>query len=247
MQRILILMFGLLIPLNVSFAGQGLIRPSSKLVQRYERGCDDACLQELAIQLGGVYAKGSDDKVVVRFCSKEPLPVAFSTAAAPPKFVASVLTESYGFTSERILFSRSEDCLGIDPSITATEFWVIPKGGASPPSVEMVNASQIKIDNLGMKGAFGTAKSYRKALQKLPQVLRTRPKSVGIVLGYYYNKPSTTMERRLREVRRRLKQSGAPNSRYFIRQMPWTGERSVDPPDPEPTYPSIFIIEILKN
>src|SRR5215203_3605877 len=94
--------------------------PVAKLVHRYERGCGYSCAQELAIDLGGVYAAKIDDRVAVRFCSKEPMPIALTTAAAAYAYVNSILEGSYGYTAERVLFLRSEDCLGPHANVTAT-------------------------------------------------------------------------------------------------------------------------------
>lgn len=70
---------------------------------------------------------------------------------------------------------------------------------------------------------------------------------VGIVLGYYYDKPSQLMKKRLREVRRGLEKSGVQHSRYFVRLSPWSGERSIDPAEPELVYPSFFVVEVGKG
>lgn len=219
-------------------------RSDARLIHRYERGCGYSCLQELAIELGGVHAKKPDDTVAVRFCSKERLAVALTTAAAPPEYLISILTGSYGYTRERIQFLRSEDCLGADPAVTATEFWAIPAGAASPPSVESVKSGQVRSEAIGTEAtSVRGARSYRAAAQDLVNKLRTRPQAVGIVLGYYYRKPSAVMRHRLREVRTLLEQSGLPRHRYHVRLMPWTGEHSVDPPEAEPKYPNLFIVE----
>lgn len=223
---------------------QESIQPGAKLVHRYERRCGHSCAQELAVDLGGVYAKKPDDIVVVRFCSKEALPLALSTSAAAYRYVISILTDSYGYTPERVLFLRSESCIGSVSAVTATEFWAIPQGAALPASVETVKSSQVRVDSLPMEGLIGNAHSYKAALQKLPERLRANPEAVGIVLGYYYKQPSRVMKRKLREVQRTLKQSGLSEDRYSVRLAPWTGEYGDD--DPEPKYPSLFVVEVAK-
>jgi hypothetical protein len=240
-------MLGLLLSSSASLPRQASVRPEAKLVHRYENRCGYSCAQELAIDLGGVYGKNPNDTVAVRLCSKEPLPVALSTSAAAYGYVISILEGSYGYTPERVLFLRSEDCLGSNRAITATEFWVIPKGAALPSSAESMKSNQVRIDPLGMEGLIGSARTYRAALKKLPTRLRGNPEAVGVVVGYYYKQPSLVMKRRLREVRKMLEQSGLPQDRYFVRLAPWTGEQAFDPPDPEPQYPSVFIIEIARD
>jgi len=229
---------------GVLLSRQESIQPGAKLVHRYERRCGHSCAQELAVDLGGVYAKKPDDIVVVRFCSKEALPLALSTSAAAYRYVISILTDSYGYTPERVLFLRSESCIGSVSAVTATEFWAIPQGAALPASVETVKSSQVRVDSLPMEGLIGNAHSYKAALQKLPERLRANPEAVGIVLGYYYKQPSRVMKRKLREVQRTLKQSGLSEDRYSVRLAPWTGEYGDD--DPEPKYPSLFVVEVAK-
>lgn len=245
MQAVLALVIGLFLSSNAPLSIQESIQSAATLVHRYERACGSSCLQELAIDLGGVHATKPDDTVVVRFCSKESLPMALTTAAASPGYLISILTGSYGYTQERILFLRSEDCLGPDPAVAATEFWAVPNGAALPPSVESIRSSQVRSETVGMEATSteGT-RNYRSAAQELAAKLRARPEAVGIVLGYYYRRPNAAMQRRLREVRTILEQSGLPQERYRVRLMRWTGERSVDPPETEPMYPSLFIVEV---
>jgi len=64
------------------------------------------------------------------------MPLALSIAAMNPFIVARALNQGYNFSLERILFLRSEDCLGSDPAVAATELWAVPKGAALPPFVE---------------------------------------------------------------------------------------------------------------
>jgi len=242
------LMSGLVLSSGVLFSRQESVRPTAKLVHRYERACGYSCTQELAIDLGGVHANKPDDMIAVRFCSKESLPLALSTSAAAYGYVISLLTEIYKYTPERILFLRSEDCLGSNTTVTAAEFWAVPNGAALPASVESLKSSQVQSEPVGTEAPStkGT-RNYRTAARELTAKLRARPEAVGIVLGYYYRSPTPAMRRRLREVKALLEQSGLPQDRYRVRLMPWTGEHSVDPPEPEPKYPSLFIVEVTRD
>jgi hypothetical protein len=245
MRYLLALMIALIFSSGVLLSqGQESLQSGARLVHRYERRCGDSCLQELAIALGGGGAKKASNTVAIRFCSKESLPLALSTAAASPEYLISILTDSYGYTPERILFLRSEDCLAPEPSVTATEFWAIPQSATLPTSIESVKSSQVRVDSLGMEGLIGNVRSYKAALRKLPDKLRAKPEAVGIVLGYYYKQPSRVMKRRIREVQRTLKENGLSEDRYSVRLAPWTGEYGDD--DPEPKYPSLFVVEVAK-
>jgi hypothetical protein len=94
---------------------------------------------------------------------------------------------------------------------------------------------------------MGSARSYQAALQKLSAKLRANPGAVGVVVGYYYKQPSLMMKRRLRGVQKMLERSGLSPERYFVRLAPWTGEQAIDPSDPEPKYPRLFVMEIAKT
>jgi len=77
--------------------------------------------------------------------------------------------------------------------------------------------------------------------------LRAAPEAVGVVVGYYYKNPSLVMKRRLREVRKMLDESGLRQNRYFVRFVPWPGERSDDRPEAEPRYPSVFVVKVERD
>src|SRR5947209_3185941 len=104
MKNALVPLLGLFLSFSGLLQKQSSVRSQAKLVHRYEKTCGYSCAQELAIDLGGVYRKEPTDSVAVRFCSKEPLPVALSTSAAAYGYVISILQGSYGYTPERVLF-----------------------------------------------------------------------------------------------------------------------------------------------
>lgn len=220
------------------------IHSEAKLIHRYEAGCGYSCAQELAIDVGGIYGKNPDDRVAVRFCSKETFPVALSTSAAAYKYAISILKDSYGYTSDRVLFLRSEDCLGPNSAVATTEFWVVPRGAALPPSNELAKYSQVEIASLGTQGLINSKYVYNQALKTTPFKMRARPNAVAVVVGYYYHTPSQLMKKRLRVVGQTLQRAGIPRQRYFVRLSPWNGEHSLDLHESEPKYPSFFIIEI---
>src|SRR6185436_14820446 len=99
----------------------------------------------------------------------------------------------YGYSPERVIILRSEDCLGPNPSVTATEIWAVPKGASPPPSIESVKSCQVLIDPLGAQGFPERGQAYKNALQKVPSFLRERPRAVGVILGYYFRHPGPDM------------------------------------------------------
>ena len=240
-----ILFLTLFLSLGALVYGQNGAQPKAELVHRYERGCGHSCNQELAIDLGGGAGTRPEDIVAVRFCSKEPLLNALALAASPPDYVISILKDVYKYTPERILLLRSADCLSSNPAVAATEYWVIHKDGVLPPHVESVKSCQVNFGSLGYRGA--NAHDYIAALHELPKSLRADPGRFGIVLGYYLKRPSRILKQRLNEAKRFLERSGLPQNRYMISLKPWTGEYRIDPPEPEPKYPDISIVEISEK
>lgn len=225
--------------------GQNGAQPKAELIHRYERGCGYSCNQELAIDLGGGAGTDPNDIVAIRFCSNEPLPKALAFAASPPEYVISILTDIYKYGPERILLLRSSDCLSTGAAVAATEYWVIHKGGELPSYVESVKSCQVDFGSLGRRGA--NARDYRAELRRLPQSLKANPDRFGVVLGYYLKRPSRSLKQRLNETQRFLERSGLSRNRYMVSLKPWTGEYEVDPPEPEPKYPDIAIIEVSEE
>lgn len=190
----------------------------------------------------------SNDLAAVRICSREPMPLALAIAAMNPFMVARALNQGYNFALERVLFLRSEDCLGSDLAVAATEIWAVQKGAALPAFVESVKSTQAHLKTVGTRTllAEGTRK-YRLAVKQLATKVRGAPDATGMVVGYYFKQPSPELKRRVSEAQKILKQSGLPLDRYFVRLMPWPGERTIDPPEPEPKYPSIFVVGVAKE
>ena len=212
---------------------------NSQLVRRYENGCGHSCAQELAIDIGTA-TRASDDRLAVRLCSRKTLAAALATATAPPDYLFSILKGSYGYTDDRIWFLLSPDCEAKNSFLTTTEFWVVPKGVQLPRAVQSVVSTQVQVDQLG--APIGDAESYGKLSSDLIQKLRANRGAVGVVVGYYYQKPSPLLRRRLREVDNSLRQSGLAKERYSTHLLPWPGEKTAS--DPEPTYPSGVVIEL---
>lgn len=218
---------------------QTSVAAQSQLVRRYENGCGNSCAQELAIDIGKA-TRAPDDRLAVRLCSRKPLAAALVTATAPPDYVLTILKGSYGYTEDRIWFLVSPDCETKTNAATTTEFWVVPKAAQLPSATQTVVSTQVHVDQLG--APIGDAASYGKLSSNLIQKLRANPGAVGVVVGYYYQKPSPLLRRRLRAIDNSLRQSGLSKDRYFTHLMRWPGEYAAS--DPEPTYPSGVIIEL---
>jgi hypothetical protein len=198
-------------------------------------------IQEAALDLKE-YAGGSGDIAAIRVCSKEALPVALTTATASP-FIMLQYLEHYGFSRERILFLRAEDCLDNNPAIAATEFWAVPKGAAPPPSVESIKSSQAGLEIVRTGDTIKSGNDYQVALRQLIARLRAKPEAVGVVVGSYNEKPGPLLQENLNGARRALERSKLSADRYFVCLTAPSG-RSEDPSELEPEYPDLFIVEV---
>lgn len=244
MKKAKAIILGLLLCSGTVLPGQQRKQPEAKLVRSPFVGGDVMhVIQESALDLKE-YASGPDDMVAVRVCSKEPLAVALSIATASP-FIMLEYLEHYGFSRERVLFMRSEDCLGDNPAIAVTEFWAIPKGAAPPPSVEAIRSSQTQLEVVRTEDTIKSARGYQAALQQLIAKLRAKPEAEGVVVGLYYKNPSPALERNLRKAQRVLEQKGLPADRFYIRATPLLSEQADN--EPETKYPSLFVVELVRD
>jgi hypothetical protein len=211
----------------------------TKLFKRYERGGSHNRIIEDVLSLTIEVKPEQRTTVAVRVCSKQPLPFSLVNATPDPFHIAELLIDGYAYLPSQVVFVRSEDCLGKDPAAAVTEIWTLSQGASLPPHVEAKEANEAKRKALGRQPADRGVRDYRNAVAELIKNLRADPASTGVVIGYVVKRPSPTLQRRLREVRRLLERSGLPPDRYLVRTMYWND----DGPDSEPQYPSVFIIK----
>src|SRR5438876_234858 len=117
----------LLLPAFAVFA-QSDSEHAAQLFKRYDPGVAYNRVTEDVLTLSISVTAKERARIAVRVCSKEPLPFALAIAGADAFHIAELLTGGYGYTAERVIFLRSEDCLSKYPSMTATEIWAIPEG-----------------------------------------------------------------------------------------------------------------------
>lgn len=244
MKKTTIILLGLLVCSSAVLWGQESRQREARLVRSPFAGGDALhVIQEAALDLKE-YASGANDTVAIRVCSREPMPVALSIATANP-FIMLEYLEHYGFSRERVLLLRSEDCLSENPAIAVTEFWAIPRGAAPPPSVESLRSSQVQLEVVRTEDRIESAENYNAALQQLITKLRAKPEAIGVVIGFYNERPTSALEQNLREARRVLGQNGLSATRFFIRATPLSGVS--EDGEPEPSYPSVFVIEVTRD
>ncbi len=242
-MRKAVVVLWLLLCFTALLLGQESKQREARLVRSPFAGGDVMhVIQEAALDLKE-HASGAGDMAAIRLCSKEPMPVALSTAAASP-FIMLEYLEHHGFSRERVLLLRSEECLGANPAIAITEFWAIPKGATPPPSVESISSSQARLEVVRTEDMIKNAKGYRAALHQLIAKLRAKPEAAGVIVGAYYETPSPALEQNLRKAQRMLERNGLSAERFYVRVKPLLGERPDD--EPQPKYPSLFVVEVAK-
>jgi hypothetical protein len=246
-QPHIVLLLLLLLPGFGVFA-QSDVEDAARLFKRYDPGAAYNRVTEDVLTLSLSVKAKERAQVAVRVCSKEALPFALVTAGADPFHIADLLTGGYGYTGERVIFLRSEDCLSArEPLRPVTEIWTIPESASLPSHVEALKSNEAKLVSLGKRPANRGVRDYRSAIAELIKNLRANPTSKGVVFGYFLERPSPALQRRLREVKKILEQSGLLPDRYLVRPIGWNDEVSTYPPDSEPTYPSVFVVKVAKE
>jgi hypothetical protein len=233
---------------NIILSQSQLSGQRPKLVRRYEVGGSGTdTMMENAVEVAYYIDNKVPEKAVVRLCSEQPMRIAIATAAVDPVYFARSMFYNYSLPLERIIVSRSEDCIGKLKSTAATELWAIPAGGILPPAFESIKSCQIRLqyietepDNKKRAPLIGTY-DHKKSLEKLILELKGNPQATGIVIGYFIKNPRKVLKAKLREAKRILAKSGLPKDRYFLQLMHWTGYPEI----PEPEYLSVAIIDIV--
>lgn len=216
--------------------------PNAKLVRTFYKGDFLHANNEAALDIKE-YSTVLGDKVAVRICSREPMPLALAIASGRPFLLASTLS-GYGYSPNDILFLRYSKCPNFDPKIAITEYWSIPKGSKLPPAIEVLKSTQVKPEEYITQGDNKEA-AFNDNLLKLARNLQQIQNSYGIVAGYYHKKPSYKLKQKLQKAQFFLSKQGIPSDRYFVRLLPWTG--LIDAQDPEPIYPALISITIIKE
>jgi hypothetical protein len=236
----------LLLVSSVPVLGQSNVIQVPKRTERYEGGAGYNEITEAAFRLTGLDPK-QRERVVIRVCSKEPIIRAMANAPASPFEIADRVS-GYAYLPEKVMFLRSAQCLSTKtPWITATEIWAIPEGASLPSFEESLTSNQVRLVRLGKLPAPSNrgVRDYKPAVRDLIENLRRNPQNVGVVFGYFLEHPSPALRRRIREVTTSLEQSGLLRKRYLVRLTYWPDEVSAYPPDSEPQYPSVFLVELV--
>lgn len=232
-------LFALLLILLPATASKAQTAPW--LFKRYPQGAAYNRITEDVLTLTIAIPADNRARIAIRLCSKQPLLFALGTARTDPFRVAELLVGAYSYLPERVMFVRSEDCLGKDAAIPAVEIWGLAEDGLLPRHVEARLSSQVRSSTLGKKHVSRGVRDYVAATQELIKNLQANPTSRGVVVGYYFYRPSAAVKRSLRTVKTLFQRSGLPPDRYLVRSVPWNDEFSMN--EPEPPYPRVFLLE----
>jgi hypothetical protein len=213
------------------------------LFKRYDRGGWVNRFIEGTLTLSIYVKREQRFTIALRVCSKEPLPFALVTANADPFFLSEWLVSAYGYAPERLVYLRSEDCLGKDPSRGVTEIWTLSEGASFPPHVEKVAFTDAQRVALGKKEAYRGVRDYREAVTGLIKQLQVNPAARGLVVAYHEpgGKLNPKLRRRLKEVTKMFERSGLPRERYLVHVTYWNDETWEH--EPETQYPLVYIIK----
>ena len=213
----------------------------ANLFKRYEHGAAYNRVTEDVLTLTIAVKPADRTKIAIRLCTKQPILFALATAPADPFRIAELLVGAYRFQPQQVIFVRSEDCLPKDGSRTPVEIWTLVENAALPQHVEALLSSQVRRSLLGKKPVNRGVRDYREATRELIKNLQANPGSRGVVVGYYFKRPSAELKRNLRVVKTLFQRSGLPPERYLIHSMYWNDEYSES--EGEPPYPRVFLLE----
>jgi hypothetical protein len=235
-------LLGLVVTFSIS--GQSDLVPKAVRTARYESGPSYHEITEAAFRLTGL-SRDDRETVAIRICSTEPTLLAIASTVPAPFIMADRFVNAYGYRPDKVVFLFSGYCLS-SKNLTspAIEIWAVPKGALLPSHVNALNSDQIRLVTFGKISTNRGVCDYRSAVGKMIKDLADNPESVGVVFGYFLERPSTVLRRRLRQVTRVLRRSGLPPDRYLVRANRWDDEVSTYPPDSEPRYPSVFVVEM---
>jgi hypothetical protein len=200
----------------------------------------------------GYYRDQPGTVAAIRVCSREPTPIAFSIAATDVRSAARWLEDVYGFTPDRIRFLRSEDCQIALPGTATTELWGVPSGAKLPSAVEVVEPCQYQTHVIGSgvvvkKKNYDGDRNYKESVKQLVIRLREHPTETGLVLGYCFEKPRRSLQKRLEQIKLTMESSGIPQERYWIRMLFWNGGHELPVGDSEPRFPEVFTAYIVEK
>lgn len=226
---------------------QSSVSPPPRLFVRYEGPVNANRAGEAILRLRSGIDIRERSMIALRVCSQDTLPVALADAFSPFG-IAEILWDS-GYRRDRVIYLLSGDCAPASgkSSTPPVEIWAIPEGGAMPPSSDRLRSDQISLTPLGKMKANRGVRDYRAALRQLIRNLQAKPANVGVVYGFFLQRPSPALRRRMREAAENLRRSGLRRSRYIIDSRYWPDEVSIFPPDKEPTYPDILVVEVERD
>ncbi len=257
---LIILLFVIASPFDISFQAQSGAQPEAKLIRRFEQRIEypaDYDVSTKAVESLSKYvdAKNPKDRVAIRLCSNDSVLRAYYSAAESPGDIWGHMVTGWliGWdktSPERTLFLRGTDCLGSDTSVASVELWALPNGVAPPSFVESLKSCQMRFDYLAGNQLKGdrphllSQHKYNLALRRLVAKLRANPKALGLIWGYFLKDRTPIMEQHLRGVNTFMERHNISQSRYVVRLIQFGGD--FYPSTPEPKYPDVDVVYLSR-
>jgi len=210
-------------------------RTAPTLLGRCEGNClYDTLSQEYAFALADAAQHG---RIAIRLCSNEKFEVAIAKASANLIEIADSLKKRGLTDLSDIPLLISDKCPTEGMGRVATEFWVIPSHAAPPTYDKLTSFTSVSITAVGEM-------SYHSKVREFVKHLRQEPGSYGVVVGYFFRRPSLTLRHRVREAGKLVRSNPDLKGRFTAALIPYgvihTGYV-------EPKEPRFLVVQISKG
>lgn len=215
----------------------------TKIFIRYDKPVGEYRIGEDLVGLTEIKNK---ENIAVRICSNQTFPEAILKAKADPFLIVEKLTNDFAFLPEKTYFLLSKDCI-TDGQKEAVEIWLISNKLDYPTNEKVINSTQVILSPVGKNISNRGMTDYKNASKELLKKLQSNAAFCGVIKGYYLNKPSNLLKKRVKEIEALFKKNNISNDRYKLLFEPWSDEISISPKDREPVYPNIYLLTISTN
>lgn len=244
----------------VIFAGVGNAQNQSDksvLLASFQSTGDDILqgIYHLEDRFNGIYNPASN-KLAIRICSRDPMPVALATASGLPMLVTAMLQEK-GASTSNMVYLRSEKNCNLNVEMRAvTEYWLTPNTIEFPEFVEarsVKNVANFQLTNAGLwigRTQFDglsadsenlTPESYSLALKRLVEMLKADRSAVAVIsIPYYPRSSSAEMNKRIEFTKNVVRENDLGNFRIYFKK--YSIGRKPNQSFDDPIYPDVVIV-----
>jgi hypothetical protein len=227
----------------------------TKLLGRCVGNCSyHELTEEISFALADVARSG---RITIRLCSSERSEIAVAKASTNLTMMVETLKELHKVDVNDVLLLFSRSCGAAKPERKATEFWGIFGGASLPPHEKSIKISELSLGIVRQENGKAYMKTLLsggeapenavtepQAISKIDvgaQMLSRDPGSYGVVIGFYFKRPTAELKRQVRLAKQELEKDQALRGRFSTHLIPY-GFRYSD--SVEPTEPSLYIIRL---